>query len=84
VAAPVCLLMGFLPHFFAPDAARDLVAGYVAALAPGSYVVLSAGRADGGLDCGCQVRPVVRHCALCNPAAHAHPARHGQRTSPAW
>ncbi len=47
LAAPVCLLMGFLLHFFAPDAARDLVAGYVAALAPGSYVVLSAGRADG-------------------------------------
>jgi O-methyltransferase involved in polyketide biosynthesis len=47
LAAPACLLMGFLLHFFAPDAARDLVAGYVAALAPGSYVVLSAGRADG-------------------------------------
>lgn len=44
---PVCLLMGALLHFFAPDAARDLVAGYVAALAPGSYVVLSAGRGDG-------------------------------------
>jgi S-adenosyl methyltransferase len=38
--------MGFLLHFFTPDAARDLVAQYVAALAPGSYVVLSAGRAD--------------------------------------
>jgi O-methyltransferase involved in polyketide biosynthesis len=47
LAAPVCLLMGFLLHFFPPEAARDLVAGYVAALAPGSYVVLSAGRADG-------------------------------------
>jgi O-methyltransferase involved in polyketide biosynthesis len=47
LAAPSCLLMGFLLHFFAPDAARDLVARYVAALAPGSYVVLSAGRADG-------------------------------------
>jgi O-methyltransferase involved in polyketide biosynthesis len=47
LAAPAGLLMGFLLHFFAPDAARDLVARYVAALAPGSYVVLSAGRADG-------------------------------------
>jgi O-methyltransferase involved in polyketide biosynthesis len=47
LAAPACLLMGFLLHFFPPDAARELVAGYVAALAPGSYVVLSAGRADG-------------------------------------
>jgi S-adenosyl methyltransferase len=47
LAAPTCLLMGYLLHFFTPEAARDLVAGYVAALAPGSYVVLSAGRADG-------------------------------------
>jgi hypothetical protein len=46
LSAPVCLLMGFLLHFFAADAARDLVAGYAAALAPGSYVVLSAGRGD--------------------------------------
>jgi hypothetical protein len=39
--------MGALLHFFTADAARDLVAGYVAALAPGSYVVLSVGRGDG-------------------------------------
>ena len=45
--APACLLMGYLLHFFAPDAARDLVASYVARLVPGSYVVLSVGRADG-------------------------------------
>jgi O-methyltransferase involved in polyketide biosynthesis len=44
--APDCLLMGFLLHFFAPDAARDLLASYVSMLAPGSYVVLSVGRAD--------------------------------------
>jgi O-methyltransferase involved in polyketide biosynthesis len=46
LAAPACLLMGFLLHFFAPGAARDLVARYAAALAPGSYIVLSVGRAD--------------------------------------
>jgi len=46
LSAPACLLMGFLLHFFAPGAARDLVARYAAALAPGSYVVLSAGRGD--------------------------------------
>jgi O-methyltransferase involved in polyketide biosynthesis len=46
LSAPACLLMGYLLHFFPPDAARDLVARYVAALAPGSYVVLSVGRAD--------------------------------------
>jgi O-methyltransferase involved in polyketide biosynthesis len=43
---PVCLVMGALLHFFPADAARELVAGYVAALAPGSYVVLSVGRTD--------------------------------------
>ena len=47
LAKPVCLMMGFLLHFFAADAARDLVARYAAALAPRSYIVLSAGRADG-------------------------------------
>jgi O-methyltransferase involved in polyketide biosynthesis len=46
LTAPVCLLMGYLLHFFAPGEARDLVAKYVAALAPGSYVVLSVGRGD--------------------------------------
>jgi O-methyltransferase involved in polyketide biosynthesis len=47
LARPACLSMGALLHFFTPDDARDLVARYVAALAPGSYVVLSVGRADG-------------------------------------
>ena len=46
LAAPACLLMGFLLHFFTPGVARDLVAAYAAALAPGSYLVLSAGRGD--------------------------------------
>jgi len=46
LSAPACLLMGYLLHFFAPDAARALVARYAAALAPGSYVVLSVGRSD--------------------------------------
>ena len=43
---PACLVMGALLHFFPADGARELVAGYVAALAPGSYVVLSVGRTD--------------------------------------
>jgi O-methyltransferase involved in polyketide biosynthesis len=47
LSQPCCLLMGALLHFFPADAARELVAGYVAALAPGSYLVLSVGRADG-------------------------------------
>jgi len=47
LSRPACLLMGALLHFFTPDDARALVARYVDALAPGSYVVLSVGRADG-------------------------------------
>jgi O-methyltransferase involved in polyketide biosynthesis len=47
LARPACLSIGALLHFFPPDDARDLVARYAAALAPGSYVVLSVGRADG-------------------------------------
>jgi O-methyltransferase involved in polyketide biosynthesis len=46
LSSPTCLMMGWLLHFFAPEAARDLVAGYTAALPPGSYVALSAGRGD--------------------------------------
>ena len=47
LSQPAFLLMGALLHFFPPEAARELVAGYAAALAPGSYLVLSVGRADG-------------------------------------
>jgi S-adenosyl methyltransferase len=47
LSRPACLLMGALLHFFTAGAARDLVASYAPALAPGSYVVLSAGRGDG-------------------------------------
>jgi O-methyltransferase involved in polyketide biosynthesis len=46
LSSPACLMMGWLLHFFAPQDARDLVARYAAALAPGSCVVLSAGRGD--------------------------------------
>jgi O-methyltransferase involved in polyketide biosynthesis len=41
LSAPACLVMGFLLHFFTAEAARDLVASYVSALAPGSYLVVS-------------------------------------------
>jgi len=47
LSRPACLLMGALLHFFPAAEARDLVAGYAAALAPGSYLVLSVGRGDG-------------------------------------
>lgn len=39
LSRPACLLMGALLHFFDTGAARDLVARYLAALAPGSYLV---------------------------------------------
>jgi hypothetical protein len=46
LSAPVCLVMGYLLHFFAASAARDLVAAYSAALAPGSSLVLSVIHVD--------------------------------------
>lgn len=45
---PACLLMGALLHFYDAPAGRDLVARYASALAPGSYVALTAGQAAPG------------------------------------
>ena len=47
LAAPSCLIMAALLHFFPLEAGRELVARYAAALAPGSYVILTMGLADG-------------------------------------
>ena len=44
---PACLIMGSLLHFFAPQPARDLVARYAEALAPGSYLILTMDIASG-------------------------------------
>jgi O-methyltransferase involved in polyketide biosynthesis len=44
---PACLIMGSLLHFFAPQTARELVARYTEALAPGSYLILTMGIASG-------------------------------------
>jgi O-methyltransferase involved in polyketide biosynthesis len=46
-SAPACLIMAALLHFFPAETGRELVARYAAALAPGSYVVLTMGLADG-------------------------------------
>ncbi len=43
---PACLVIGYLLHFFTADAARDLTEGYLAALAPGSLLVVSVLHAD--------------------------------------
>jgi O-methyltransferase involved in polyketide biosynthesis len=46
LSAPVCLVVGYLLHFFTAGDARDLVSSYTAALAPGSCLVLSVLHAD--------------------------------------
>ena len=69
LSVPVCLIMGFLLHFFTADAARDLVARYTAALAPGSLLVLSAihvdtkGADEGFAGYSNAVAPVYNHSA---------------------
>jgi SAM-dependent methyltransferase len=46
LSAPACVVMGALLHFFAAGDAADLVKAYAAALAPGSYLVVSVLHAD--------------------------------------
>jgi O-methyltransferase involved in polyketide biosynthesis len=46
-AAPTCLIMGLLLHFYDPGTARSLVARYSAVLAPGSYLVVSLAHGNG-------------------------------------
>jgi O-methyltransferase involved in polyketide biosynthesis len=47
LSAPACLIMGLLLHFYDPAAARSLVERYCAALAPGSYLVISMAHGNG-------------------------------------
>ena len=47
LAAPACLVLGFLLHFYDPGTARSLLGRYTAGLVPGSYVVISTVRGDG-------------------------------------
>jgi O-methyltransferase involved in polyketide biosynthesis len=71
LTTPACLILGSLLHFFTLDAARELVARYVAVLAPGSYLVLSvlnvnlaSPAADGALGTyRANVAPVYSHSA---------------------
>jgi hypothetical protein len=44
---PVCLIMTMMLHFLDAPTARSVVAGYLAAAAPGSYVVASVGHGEG-------------------------------------
>ena len=47
---PACLLLGAVLHFYPAAAGRDLVARYVSALAPGSYVAITVGQAAPGAE----------------------------------
>jgi hypothetical protein len=70
LSRPVCLVLAALVHFYGPGAARDLVAEYTSALAPGSYVVLSAGCIRPGPD---SERIVAMYSAGPSPL-HVHSA----------
>ena len=43
LAEPACVILGCILHFLNPDAARQSVAAFSSALAPGSYLVISVG-----------------------------------------
>jgi O-methyltransferase involved in polyketide biosynthesis len=64
---PCCVLLGMMLHFYPADAARALVAGYLDAVAPGSYLIASsacgsAGRAaEFWAEYAAAVRPVYPH-----------------------
>ena len=47
LSQPACVIIGGLLHLFPAAESRALVAGYTAALVPGSCLVLSLGRGDG-------------------------------------
>jgi O-methyltransferase involved in polyketide biosynthesis len=44
---PACLMLGSLLHFFPVEEGREMLSRYVAALMPGSYVIVSVGRSSG-------------------------------------
>jgi O-methyltransferase involved in polyketide biosynthesis/DNA-binding HxlR family transcriptional regulator len=44
---PACLTFGAIFHFYPPDQARTIVRRYAELAPPGSYLVISIGRADG-------------------------------------
>ena len=46
LAEPVCLIFGPVLDLMPARQAREVVAGYAALVAPGSYVALTCGRCD--------------------------------------
>ena len=61
---PACLILAMVLHFLPPDRAAEVTAAYTAALAPGSYVLISIGRGDG--DLGAQVTAAYDAAPLYN------------------
>ena len=50
VTRPGCVILAMILHFFDPAQAAGIVAGYVRALAPGSFLIISVGvNSDAGL-----------------------------------
>jgi hypothetical protein len=47
LSRPVCLIMTMVLHFLDAETARSVVADYIAAVAPGSYVIASVGHGQG-------------------------------------
>lgn len=47
LTVPTCVIMALLLHFYDPGTARSLVARYSAALAPGSYLIISMAHGNG-------------------------------------
>jgi hypothetical protein len=43
---PVCVIMAAVLHFYDAPAAREIAAGYVSAMTPGSVMVISCGHSD--------------------------------------
>ena len=43
---PCCVILGMVAHYLPPEVAREVIAGYTAAVAPGSHLVVSSARFD--------------------------------------
>ena len=61
---PVCLILAMVLHFLPASRAAEVTAAYTAALAPGSYVLISVGRGDD--DLGAQVTAAYDAAPLYN------------------
>ncbi|HZR53523.1 MAG TPA: SAM-dependent methyltransferase [Streptosporangiaceae bacterium] len=49
MSRPIALVLSCVLHYFSPDAAREITAGYARLVPPGSYVILSAIACEPGM-----------------------------------